>query len=244
MKIIIRCSYLVLFLCTVLGCAGEKTIQTIVPSVLSVAVTSDSPISQYDPQLWIRQYIEKFAEEKKLRVEWNVVAFDGSWTLASNDSVDLVATNVASFSDRVVPGSTFSDPFLYERRALRIRPMDAANFETIADFVGKKIGVVSGMAAEIDVNRRAPSGVNIVTTTSFGELYSDFELGRLDAVAEAEYYDLSGRVIPSYGDDVVLIDHHDLNPGSREESVFVIRDQSKGLLKSLNRFIKKTHFPL
>ena len=244
MKIIIRCSYLVLFLFTVLGCAGEKTIQTIVPSVLSVAVTSDSPTSQYDPQLWIRQYIEKFAEEEKLRVEWDVVAFDGSWALASNDSVDLVATNVASFSDRVVPGSTFSDPFLYERRALRIRPMDAANFETIADFVGKRIGVVSGMAAEIDVNRRAPSGVNIVTTTSFGELYSDFELGRLDAVAEAEYYDLSGRVIPSYGDDVVLIDHHDLNPGSREESVFVIRDQSKGLLKSLNRFIKKTHFPL
>ena len=78
MKIIIRCSYFVLFLCTVLGCAGEKKIQTIIPSVLSVAVTSDSPTSQYDPQLWIRQYIEKFAEEEKLRVEWNVVAFDGS----------------------------------------------------------------------------------------------------------------------------------------------------------------------
>ena len=45
------------------------------------------------------------------------MAFDGSWALASNDSVDLVATNVASFSDRVVPGSTFSDPFLFNHVA-------------------------------------------------------------------------------------------------------------------------------
>ena len=228
----------------VFGCADQQKITTISPGVLAVAVTSESPNSQYDPQLWIRRYVEKFAVEKGLHIDWIVVPFDQSWALAGNNVVDMVATNVASFSDRVVPGSTFSDPFLYERRALRIRPADAENFKTIDDFAGKKVGVVAGMAAEIDVNRRAPSNVDIVKTLSFAELYSEFEAGRLDAVAEAEYYDLTGEVIPSHGGDVVLIDHHDLNPGSREESVFVIRDESGNLLENVNLFISKTHFPL
>ena len=240
----ICCACLFVFLFAVLGCAEQDKITTISPGVLSVAVTSESPNSRYDPQLWIRRYVERFAEEENLRIEWTIVSFDRSWALASNDTVDLVATNVASFSNRVVVGSTFSDPFLYERRALRIRPTDAQNLQTIEDFVGKKVGVVAGMAAEIDVNRRAPSGVDIVTTLSFAELYSEFEVGHLDAVAEAEYYDLTGEVIPSHGGDVVLVDQHDLNPGSREESVFVIRDESENLLENVNQFISKTQFPL
>lgn len=238
------CACLLVFLFMVPGCAEQEKITTISPGVLSVAVTSESPNSRYDPQLWIRRYVEKFAEEESLRIEWTVVSFDRSWALASNDAVDLVATNVASFSDRVVSGSTFSDPFLYERRALRIRPADAESLQTIDDFIGKKVGVVAGMAAEIDVNRRAPSGVDIITAASFGELYSEFEIGRLDAIAEAEYYDLAGEVIPSHDNDVVLVDHHDLNPGFREESIFVTRDESENLLENLNLFISKTHFPL
>jgi hypothetical protein len=43
---------------------------------------------------------------------------------------------------------------------------------------------------------------------------------------------------------VVLIDHHDLTPGQREESVFVIRDKSTGLLAAINEFIARTKFPL
>ena len=56
----------------------------------------------------------------------------------------------------------------------------------------------------------------------------------MDAIAEAEYFTLDGRVIPSHGPDIVLIDHHDLNPGEREESVFVVRDKSTNLLEAVN----------
>ena len=45
-------------------------------------------------------------------------------------------------------------------------------------------------------------------------------------------------------DDVILIDHHDLNPGQREESVFVVRDDSRNLLAAVNAFIARTPFPL
>ena len=104
------------------GCAVPERVRTLEAGVLRVAVTTASPTSEYDSQLWIRRYVEGFAAEEGLRPEWVVVPFTESWRLAGQGEVDLVATNVASFPDRVSPGGTFSAPFLYERRALRIRP--------------------------------------------------------------------------------------------------------------------------
>ena len=100
------------------------------------------------------------------------------------------------------------------------------------------------MAAERDVNRRAPEGVIVRTTDTFDELYQAFDNGQLDAIAEAEYYSLDDEIIPSHGDEVIVIDHHDLTPGQREESVFVIRDGSRNLLAAVNAFVQRTRFPL
>ena len=79
----------------------------------------------------------------------------------------------------------------------------------------------SGMAAERDVNRRAPEGVIVRTTDTFDELYQAFDNGQLDAIAEAEYYSLDGEIIPSHGDEIILIDHHDLTPGQRGRICFL-----------------------
>ena len=228
----------------VTSCTKDQAIETLKPGVLTVAVTTDAPTDPYDPQLWIRRYVEKFAAEHELTISWVVVPFNESWLLAGGDQVDLVATNVASFADRESTGGTFSSPFLYERRALRIRPEDQSRYAHIDDFVGRTVGVVTGMAAERDVDRRAPDGVIVVRTQTFEELYVAFDAGDLDAIAEAEYYSLDDRVIPSHGDDIVLIDHHDLTPGEREESVFVVRDKSLRLLPAVNAFIERTRFPL
>ncbi len=219
-------------------------IKTIEPGVLTVAVTTITPTGPYDSQQWIRRYVERFAAEHRLTIRWVVVPFDQSWWRASRSEVDLVATNVASFPDRRSPGATFSAPFMYERRALRIRPPDRGRYAHIDDFIGRTVGVVQGMAAERDVRRRAKPEVGVVTTSSFAELYERFGKGELDAIAEAEYYALDGAVIPSHGDDVVLVDLHDLTPGQREESVFVVSDASTGLLAAINRFIAATRFPL
>jgi ABC-type amino acid transport substrate-binding protein len=226
------------------GCGVDQQIQTIRSGVLTVAVTSDAPTNQYDSQLWIRQYVEQFAAEAELKISWVVVPFNESWLLASSDEVDLVATNVANFPDRAHSGATFSSPFLYERRALRINPEDQESYAHIDDFIGKTVGVVSGMAAERDVNRRAPDGVIVRTTNTFTELYAEFDLGQLDAIAEAEYYALDDQIIPSHGAEIILIDHHDLTPGQREESVFVVSNNSQNLLYAVNAFIAQTKFPL
>jgi ABC-type amino acid transport substrate-binding protein len=225
------------------GCAVTSRVATLAPGTLAVAVTTAAPTSEHDPQLWIRRYVERFAREQRLAVRWVVVPFDQSWLRASRDEVDLVATNVASFPDRAHEGGTFSAPFLYERRALRIQAGDRDRYARIDDFAGRKVGVVRGTAAERDVRRRAPDGVAIVAVETFRELYELFETGRLDAIAEAEYYALDGRVIPSHGPGVVLVDLHDLTPGEREESVFVVRDRSTNLLAALNAFIARTPFP-
>lgn len=228
------------------GCSAVQgpAIQTLEPGVVKIAITGVTVDDPLDPEQWMYHYAERLAQDLHLRADWRVVPFDKSWELAGKDVVDVVATNLASFPDRVSPGGTFSAPFLYEQRALRIRAADRARYRTIADFLGKKVGAVKGMAAERDLLKRAPAGVEIVSTTTFPELYAQFAAGHLDAVAQAEYFALDGRVIPSYGPDLALIDHHDLNPGQREESVFVVRDKSSGLLDAVNAFVKRTPFPL
>lgn len=241
---LLRTIALLCFIAAVNGCAVDQEIQTLRPGVLTVAVTSDNPTNQYDAQVWIRKYVEQFAVEHELEISWVVVPFNESWLLASRDEVDLVATNVANFPDRAHSGAAFSAPFLYERRALRINPKDQERYEHISDFIGKTVGVVSGMAAERDVNRRAPDGVIVRTTDSFAELYAEFDAGQLDAIAEAEYYALDGEIIPSHGAEIILIDHHDLTQGQREESVFVVSNNSQNLLSALNIFITQTKFPL
>ena len=244
MKKLVTTITLLCFCVAVNGCAVDQQIQTLRSGVLTVAVTSSAPTNQYDSQLWIRQYVEQFAAEQELEISWVVVPFNESWLLASTDEVDLVATNVANFPDRAHPGATFSVPFLYERRALRINPADQERYEHITDFIGKTVGVVVGMAAERDVNRRAPDGVIVRTTDTFAQLYAEFDIGQLDAIAEAEYYALDGQIIPSHGEEIILIDHHDLTPGQREESVFVVSNNSQNLLSAVNAFISQTKFPL
>lgn len=236
----------VAMLAVIAGCSAvpdAPAIQTLTSGVMKIAITGtvEDPL---DPEQWMYRYAERLAQDLNLRAEWQVVPFDKSWELAGTDMVDVVATNLASFPDRVSPGGTFSVPFLYEQRALRIRAADRAQYRTITDFVGKKVGAVKGMAAERDLLKRAPAGVQIVSTATFPELYAQFAAGQLDAVAQAEYFALDGRVIPSYGPDITLIDHHDLNPGQREESVFVVRDKSTGLLDAVNAFVQRTPFPL
>ncbi len=237
---------LVACLAALAGCGAppEPAVHTIDVGVVKIAVTGTTVTDPLDPEQWMYRYAEQLGRDLGLHVEWHVVPFNQSWELAGKDVVDVVATNLASFPDRVSPGGTFSAPFLYEQRALRIRAADRAQYRTIADFAGKKVGAVKGMAAERDLLRRAPSGVQIVSTATFPELYQQFAEGQLDAVAQAEYFALDGRVIPSYGPDLTLIDHHDLNPGQREESVLVVRDKSTGLLEAVNAFVRRTTFPL
>lgn len=210
---------------------------------MTIAITGTAT-DVLDPEAWMYRYAERLAADLGLRADWVVVPFDKSWTLAGRDLADVVATNLASFPDRVSDGGTFSTPFLYERRALRIRSADRVRFTTIADFAGKKVGAVTGMAAHRDLLKRAPADVQVIAAGSFPELYAQFDRGELDAVAQAEYFTLDGRVIPSYGPELTLIDHHDLTPGQREESVFVVRDASRGLLAAVNAFVARTPFPL
>ena len=238
----------VVMLAALAGCSAAPSapaIQTLEPGVVKIAITGVTVDDPLDPEQWMYRYAERLARDLHLRADWHVVPFDKSWELAGKDAVDVVATNLASFPDRVSPGGTFSVPFLYEQRALRIRAADRSRIPHYrATSSAKRSARSRAWPRERDLLRRAPEGVQVVSTTTFPELYEQFGRGELDAVAQAEYFALDGRVIPSYGPDLALIDHHDLNPGQREESVFVVRDKSTGLLEAVNAFVKRTPFPL
>ena len=103
---------------------------------------------------------------------------------------------------------------------------------------------MAGIAAERDLLNRTIKGVVIETTDTFHELCDTFDGGKVNAIAGAEYYSLSDEVIPSHDLSVVLIDRHDLIPGQREESVFVVSNNSSNLLQTINLFISETEFPI
>src|SRR5262249_39609557 len=108
------------------ACASSPAapaVSTIEPGVLKIAVTGTTT-DVLDPQSWMYGYAERLASDMGLSADWHIVPFDKSWELAGKDVVDLVATNLASFPDRVSAGGTFSAPFLYEQRALRVRAAD------------------------------------------------------------------------------------------------------------------------
>ena len=133
---------------------------------MKIAVTSNTATDPLDPEEWMYRYAERLASELKMRAEWHVVPFDKSWALAGKDVVDVVATNLASFPDRVSPLGTFSS-FLYEQRALRIRAADRTHTGPSPTSWAGRLGAVKGMAAARDLLRRAPQGVQIVSTTTF-----------------------------------------------------------------------------
>jgi len=230
--------------------AAASRLATLEEGVLRVAVEAGHVPDPLDPRRWMLRYTEALGSRLGLRVQWVEVPFDGSWALAREEgAVDLVATNVAPSPQRRAEavGAAFSDPFMYERRALRIREADAGRYATICDFGGERVGAVRGMNAEIDLRRRVQThapAVSVVATDTFPELYELFHRGELAAVAQAEYYAIDGSVIPSSPPGIVLVDHHDLVPGQREECAFVVRGASRGLLEAVNEFIASTAFPV
>ena len=56
--------------------AFGQEIHTLTAGTLTVAVTTEAPESEFDPQLWIRQYIEEFADKNQLSLSWVVVPFN------------------------------------------------------------------------------------------------------------------------------------------------------------------------
>ena len=83
----------VVMFCSLAGSALARDFLTITPGELRIAVTRASSTDPYDSQLWIRKYLEKFAQEQALQIVWVEVPFSESWLLASRNEVDIV-TNV------------------------------------------------------------------------------------------------------------------------------------------------------
>ena len=159
------------------GAGSDRlAVQTLEPGVVKIAITSTTVTNTLDPEAVDVPLRGAPRPRSGLRVEWQVVPFDRSWELAGKDAW--------TWWPRTWPASPIaSAPAARSRRRSSTssgrcgsgRPI-RAQYRTIADFVGKKVGAVKGMAAERDLLRRAPPGVQIVSTPTFPELYAQFGL--------------------------------------------------------------------
>ncbi len=232
----------ILFLLILAYPFSGTALETLKPGILQVAVT-DIPQEGENAPGWTLSFLQEFEKEYGVKVEFKVVPFDQSWLLAAENKVDVVATGVTVLDERQSKGATFSHPYLQVKRGLRIHCDKAAQFETIDDFVGYKVGAVKGMTAYDDLVARAPEGVEIVPFESWDSMYESFHTRQIQAVAEGYYVSVDTGVNQADA-EYPMIDAHDLTPGKPEYLAFVVRDRSKGVLEAINSLLDKTGFPV
>jgi len=224
--------------------AYSHNISTLEEGVLKVGVTGICTDDSPHHNCWVYKILSKFAEENDLALEMQVVTFEKSWELAAQDLLDIVATGITPLPHREVDGASNSDYYSIVKRGLRIHREDANRFSTIHDFIGYRVGAVNGMTSHIDVLRRAPEGVEIVAPDTWEELYSLFDAGFIQGVAEGFYvFPGDDEDINDYHELTQMIDAHDLVPGELEGNTFVIRDNSTGLLEAVNTYIEQSGLP-
>jgi ABC-type amino acid transport substrate-binding protein len=219
--------------------AKNMELKTTLRGVLTVAVT-DLPNQDIPTMTWTNEFFQAFAMENGLVVRYVTVPFEKAWEQAAKGQVDVVATGVSALPDRQIQGAKWSKPYLEESRCLRIHEKDASRFQTIKDFIGHRVGVLSGTTSEIDLRNRAPTGVDIVLVKQRAELYELFNQGKIDAIAEGTYTAIK-KAEPT---DTRVIDVHDFITGKKEELVFVVYEGDHDLLDEINAFITTKGFPI
>lgn len=228
-------SIMIIFLLTLVNLNGIETLE---PGKLKVGVTGICKEDKPHHNCWVYKILSAFAEENDLELDLQVITFDQSWALPAVDELDIAATGITPLPERKVEGASNSDYYSIVKRGLRIKVEDRDQFKTIDDFIGYKVGAVKGMTSELDLRRRAPQGVEIVTPDTWAELYRLFESGEIAATAEGFYVFSENENINNYDDKTLMIDAHDLHPDELEGNTFVVRDASCDLLEELNDFIQ------
>lgn len=231
---------LVLFLCVY---STINALETLEKNIIQVAVTGIPKENEENAPSWTLDFFKAIEEQYQVKSHFEVVPFDQSWSLSSQNRVDVVATGVSALDERQVDGSTFSLPYLQVKRGLRIHAKDQEIFHTIHDFVGYRVGAVEGMTALADLYHRAPEGVEIVIFKNWDEMYQSFYAYQIEAVAEG-YYVSVDKAINHKDADFPMIDDHDLVEGSPEYLVFVVRNASVGVLEAINQVLQEKGFPL
>lgn len=221
----------------------NEHITTMEDGVLSIAVTGICKDNSPHHNCWVYSTLSSFAEKYNLTLKIKEVSFDQSWTLASTDQVDIVATGITPLRERQIGNASYSNPYSIVKRGIRIKRANVNKYRVIADFKGQSVAAVKGMTSEKDLRNRAPAGVMIVSPATWEEVYQLFQADKIAGVAEGFY------VFPDDDDDIntdehtLLVDIHDLEPGLQESNRFVVRNASTNLLLRLNEHIQNLGLP-
>lgn len=168
------------------SCGGTTSTDTAeANNVVRVGVSGDfypfcykenDTLKGFEVDMW--DYI---AEQNGWSVEYTVADFSGLFGMLDTGRIDTVARQTSSDNEARREKYLFSDVYLYSTYNLVVRA--DSDLEELADFQGKRIGVVMGGDGELNLkklNEEKDLGIEIVGYEATPAMDSDIEMGRID----------------------------------------------------------------
>lgn len=240
------------------GAVQAASISTLKPGQLMVCVTSVVPVDvRLKNSTWTGTditFMNKFAKQSGLKfVPVEKKVFKDIWLTPGNGECDLAAAGISITPERkqqIKGKATYSEPYNTVKRSLLTRKGDVV--KSIKDLAGKTIIVLKGSTGELDLRTRLKEAG--ITNTKLVYAESDEKAVKqiLQGGTKAPFGYANDDIINAYLakenpkqlslqwlHPLMLPDGNGAMAPQTESSGFVVRDASKGLLKSLNEFIKK-----
>lgn len=195
-------------------------------------------------------YLESFAKENNLKIEWVFVKFDELWGTAGNGQSDIAANGISYLAERETNGMKFSKPYFTVQRSLLVK--STHNINIIDNLRNKIIGYVKGSIPLQDmINRGLITALNLEMRE-----FESFEAGKValqnDEISAFADGHVTSEFIASQDKSFKVIDTHDYDPNNPENFVFAVRNQplvestpnecTNNLLNKLNEFIDKNPY--
>ncbi|AWN24368.1 cystine ABC transporter substrate-binding protein [Deinococcus irradiatisoli] len=118
------------------------------------------------------------AAKLNLKPQFVLTEWSGILAGLQASKYDVIVNQVGITAERQ-KSIAFSAPYAYSSPQIIVRKTGAANYKTLADLKGKRVGV--GLGSNFEQQLRDAGGINVVTYPGAPEYLADLAAGRLDA---------------------------------------------------------------
>ncbi|MGI8746841.1 MAG: transporter substrate-binding domain-containing protein, partial [Deinococcus sp.] len=176
------------FLLLTLGLTSGLTLAASAPSTLTPGVLQIGMEGTYPPFTYKDEagkltgfdvdIATAVAAKLGLRPRFVLTEWSGILAGLQARKFDVIVNQVGITPERQ-KAIAFSAPYAYSSAQIIVRKAGGANFKTLADLKGKRVGV--GLGSNFEKTLRDAGGINVVTYPGAPEYLADLAAGRLDA---------------------------------------------------------------
>ena len=174
---------------------------------------------------------KKIAADMGKELEIKDISFDALLNELQGGTIDIVIAGMGVTDDRLEKADASDNYYDASHQALIIRKEDADKYTSFDDFDGVKVAVQTG-TIQIDLATENMTGCELVQLQSAPDLFNNLLNNKVDAVVVDGSVGL-GYVAANEGLMEVDVDF----PVQEGMSVWVQKDDPKGLMESINKTI-------